>query len=72
MQTASIVLSKHPNKANIEVKLDPWMRETFRWASSIPQPYKDICEQANKLFAGFKAVDFSALESLISNCEDED
>jgi hypothetical protein len=59
METASIVLSKHPRKAEIEIIIDPFMREGLRSASSLPD--ENTISNAQELFEDFKSVDTSLI-----------
>ena len=41
LQTASYILNQHPNKANIAIQIDPYMREGLKWACSVPKKYEE-------------------------------
>lgn len=71
MQTAAMILKDHPRKAEIEVRIDPQMREGLRWAASLAHSLQQTKEKANALFAEFKSVDFSVLTNL-APADDED
>ena len=62
MQTAALILKNHPNKSEIEVIIEPMMREGLRWAASVPHSFEKTKANATELFAEFKSVDFSKLE----------
>lgn len=47
------------------------MREGLRWASSITQPLKEMKKQAQELFKDFKSVDFSLIEALVKNLDED-
>ena len=44
LQTAHLVLKNHPNKAEIEIRIEPWIREGYKWSAGVPRPLEQMKE----------------------------